>query len=145
MDERKLTELMQRRIERDLEAALFGGGTSTTQTESTTLTADSLKASMAEWDKLIRNMARSAITFVVDLAHEGPMIVYATPNDGLRYEMSWVQANEAHQHWPMKLDRILSEHCAEFVPLLAGFGEWAPKHLPMPPYEVPPETESGID
>lgn len=87
------------------------------------------------WDKLVRNMRRNQITFVVDRAHLGPILEVPTPHEGKRYEMNPVQASLVHQNWPMRLYCVLSADVAEFVPL-SGLGiDFALKHLPQPPYD----------
>lgn len=125
------------RLQRDLERTLFGGAASNiTPTFESTL---DLRKALPEWEKMLRNARRSQVVFIVDRAHQGPPITHETPNDGTRIELSWPAADAVHQQWPLKLFKVLSVDAAEFVPINSGFGEWAPKHLPQPPYEVPKE------
>src|SRR6476660_9653715 len=44
-----------------------------------------------------------------------------------------------HEHWPLRLSKVLSAEAAEFVPASGLFGEWVPKQLPAPPYELSPD------
>lgn len=128
--EKKLEAAMQRQ----LEAALFGGATTNQQAQDTTL---DLRKLLPEWEKMFRNFRRENVTFMVDLVHPGPAIKYDTPHDGVRFEMSWQQANALHQEWPLRLHKVLSGTAAEFVPVSGIFGEIVPKMLPLPPYEMP--------
>lgn len=116
------------------------GATTTSQSAPEESTLDLAKM-LPEWEKIIRNARREQITFVVDLAHDGPMLKHETPCDGARVEMSWRQANELHQHWPLKLHKVNSPEQAEFVPVSGVFPEFVPRILPMPPYDVPQEIE----
>jgi hypothetical protein len=79
------------------------------------------------------------VAFVADVAHPGPPIRYETPNEGLRVELSWRQASIVHEHWPLRLSKVLSAETAEFVPASGLFGEWVPKQLPAPPHELSPD------
>lgn len=116
------------------------GNMATSQAEPEPSTLD-LSKMLPELEKMIRNARREQITFVVDLAHDGPMLQHETPCDGTRVEMSWRQANELHQHWPLKLHKVLDSTVAEFVPASGLFPEFVPRILPMPPYVMPDETE----
>lgn len=129
-----LRKTMEAQVQREIESALYSG-TISTATESIL----DLKKLLPEWEKMARNMRRTQITFVVDLAHPGPPISHDTPNDGTRIELSWTQANALHQEWPLKLLKVLSAEAAEFVPVTVG--EFAAKHLPMPPYEMESDDE----
>jgi hypothetical protein len=95
------------------------------------------KTFVANMHKVLRNFRRTQLTFIVDRAHQGAPVRHETPNDGERIELGWLDANRVHQEWPLKLNRVLSEDAAEFVPALVG--EFVPKHLPTPPFDVPPE------
>jgi hypothetical protein len=96
-----------------------------------------LRKLISDWHKILSNARRSQITFVVDRAHQGGPLRHQTPNDGERFELSWLDANRLHQEWPLRLHQVLSEDAAEFVP--APLGEFVPKHLPQPPFEMPAE------
>jgi hypothetical protein len=65
----------------------------------------------------------------------------ATANQlpGLRLRALWRQASIVHEHWPLRLSKVLSAEAAEFVPASGLFGEWVPKQLPAPPYELSPD------
>lgn len=124
-----------------LEAEIFGGTSTTAASEETTLDAAKL---IKSWEQFLRNARRHQVTFVVDLAHPGPPLRLETPHEGVRFEVSWVQANGLHQQWPLKLWKVLSPEAAEFVPVTPGFGEWVPSILPMPPYEMPEEEPAAL-
>ena len=88
------------------------------------------------WDRAVRQFQRAALTVVVEVGHVGPIVVRQTPTEGTFIECSWVQANQIHQQWPLKLSKVLAADTAEFVPLSSAWGEWAPRTLPLPPYEA---------
>jgi hypothetical protein len=92
-------------------------------------------------DQMIRNFRREQITFRVDIAHQGPVLRHETACDGDVIELSWVQANEVHQHWPLKISKVLSPDAAEFVPASNMFPDFVGRILPMPPYEMPEEDD----
>lgn len=139
-NEDSLRKLMLDRIEREMHRAIFGEATTTATTNvATSDGALDARKILEDCDKAIRTARRTQITFIVDRCHQGAIIKHETPNDGTRVEMSWHQANALHQHWPLKLWKVLSEDAAEFVPVSGVFPEFAPKILPMPPFEVPPE------
>lgn len=142
MTSRKATtaERMARELDEQLERALLGNMTSTVpDREESVLTPEKLDVLARDWeDKVIRALRRSQITIIVDLAHQGPVLRYVTPNDGTVYEMNHRAAQEVHQEWPLRLHQVLSEERAEFVP--AGmFDTFVPKVLPPPPYDLPEE------
>lgn len=125
-------------VDRELmKGILYGGQTnSVAQPEPKPLNVERM---IEEWDKTLRNLRRTQITFVVDAGHEGPILKHETPTDGARVEMSWRQANELHQHWPLRLSQVNSPEQAEFVPASGVFPEFVPRILPMPPYDMPSE------
>jgi len=92
---------------------------------------------------LMIQACRSSVTFVIDLAHEGPMVGYRTETEGQVFEMSYMQAMQVHLHWPLKPHKILSEERAEFVPA-TQFDRFVPMVLPPPPYEVPPDEKDDF-
>lgn len=79
---------------------------------------------------------QSRVTFVVDLAHDGPMIGYRTETEGQVFELSWWQAQGVHEKWPLKMSKVRSPECAEFMPATV-FDRFVPKVLDMPPYDMP--------
>ena len=83
---------------------------------------------------------QSRVTFVVDLAHDGPMLGYRTATEGQIFELSWMQAQHLHGHWPLKLVKVLSAEKAEFAPA-TPFDQFVPKVLDMPPYELPEQPD----
>jgi len=99
---------------------------------------------ITQMERLMRNFRRTAITFAVDLAHPGPMLRRETPCDGTIIECSWVQANEVHKRWPLKLIKVISRDVADFVPVTPMFGEEFAANLPSPPYELPEERAHGL-
>lgn len=135
MSEDRIGNAIEAMMRRDIERAFMGNCTNTNTVPSeSTLDAKTFVANM---DKVLRNFRRTQLTFIVDRAHQGAPIRHQTPNDGERIELGWLDANRVHQEWPLKLHKVLSEDAAEFVPALVG--EFVPKHLPIPPFEVPPE------
>lgn len=138
----RIAQAVRDQLSRQIDDMLLGGlQTSCVPTPENTLTTEKLRAMVEDVEKLVRNARRSQITVVVDLAHEGPILLYTTPSDGDRFEMSWHQANELHKHWPIKLHKVNSPEQAEFVFAYGVFPEWMPRHLPMPPYEMPPDED----
>lgn len=125
-----IADMISQRIEREF----FGGAVTNTVAPPSTL---DVRKWLPEMQKMLRNFERSKVTFVVDRVHQGPILKHETPNEGSRFEMSWMDANRVHQEWPLKLWKVLSEDAAEFVPITAG--EYTPKILPAPPFDVPPE------
>jgi hypothetical protein len=132
-DEDRIGKAIEAMMQREIERAFTDSTQTSTTTQPTTLDA---KTFIANMDKVLRNFRRTQLTFVVDRAHQGPPVRHDTPNDGERIELGWLEANRVHQEWPLKLHRVLSEDAAEFVPALVG--EFVPKHLPQPPFDVPP-------
>jgi hypothetical protein len=131
----KLTKAIQDMLRREIEKAFFGGiQTSTTATTESVL---DVRKFVSDMNKMLRNFRRTQITFIVDRAHQGPPVRHQTPNDGERIELSWMEANRVHREWPLKLYKVVSEDAAEFVPCTVG--EFVPKILEQPPYDVPPE------
>lgn len=125
----------------DTELNLMFGYTSTAQTsEDNTLTAEKISGLVDEWGKLIRNARRNDITFVVEGAHQGPILRHRDPVSGEFFEMSWEQAQALHRQWPIVFVKARDEWTAEFRP--ACFADtFVPKALPRPPYDVPEEPE----
>ena len=124
-------------VQRDLERAIFGDPAATAnQLPGLRLRAQDV---IAECNRQLRFARRARVAFVVDMAHPGSPIRYETPNEGLRVELSWRQASIVHEHWPLRLSKVLSAEAAEFVPASGLFGEWAPKQLPAPPYQLSPD------
>jgi formate-dependent nitrite reductase cytochrome c552 subunit len=135
MSEDRIGKAIEAMMRRKIEGAFMGETTnSNVAPAETVLDAKTFTANM---DKILRNFRRTQLTFIVDRAHQGGPIRHETPNDGERVELSWMDANRVHQEWPLKLHKVLSEDAAEFVPALVG--EFVPKHLCQPPYDVPPE------
>jgi hypothetical protein len=134
-DEDRIGKAIEAMMRREIDSAFFG--TSTTNTAPAAESVLDAKTFIANMDKVLRNFRRTQLTFVVDRAHQGAPIRHDTPNDGERIELSWLDANRVHQEWPLKLRKVLSEDAAEFVPALVG--EFVPKHLQQPPFEVPAE------
>jgi hypothetical protein len=112
--------------------------TNTTQASETTIDWPKM---LRELEQTLRNLRRTNITFVVDIAHPGPPIRHETPNDGTRIELSWLQANEIHQHWPLKLVKIVAPGAGEYVPITPFGYEIVPKILPQP-FEDQPDEET---
>jgi len=134
-EEDRIGRAIEAMMRRETENAFFGGRTNTNAAPSEGVL--DAKTFVANMDKVLRNFRRTQLTFIVDGAHQGAPIRHETPNDGERIELGWLDANRVHQEWPLKLHKVLSEDAAEFVPALVG--EFVPKHLPIPPFDVPPE------
>lgn len=129
---------MAEQLEREIMSSLTAN---TAPQEPTTLNVEKFLEDCRKWELAAK---RNQIIFVVDLVHPGPPLEVRTAGEGIRFEMSWQQANELHKHWPMRLRKVISEHVAEFVPALSFIGEFVPAILPMPPYELPPdESQNG--
>lgn len=138
-DEDRIGRAIEAMMRRDIDNAFMGGGNNTNAAPTESVL--DAKTFIANMDKVLRNFRRTQLTFVVDRAHQGDPIRHNTPNNGERIELNWLDANRVHQEWPLKLHQVLSEDAAEFVPALVG--EFVPKHLPIPPFEVPPEETFG--
>ena len=134
-DEDRIGKAIEAMMRREMDTAFMAGAT-TSNVAASEKPLDA-KTFLADMNKVLRNFRRTQLTFVVDRAHQGAPIKHDTPNDGERIELSWLDANRVHAEWPLKLHNILSEDAAEFVPALVG--EFVPRHLPMPPYDLPPE------
>lgn len=134
-DEDRIGRAIKAMMRRDM-AAAFTGACTNSNAVPTESVLDA-KTFIANMDKILRNFRRTQLTFVMDRAHQGPPVRHETPSDGVRIELSWLDANRVHAEWPLKLHKVLSEDAAEFVPALVG--EFVPRHLPIPPFEVPPE------
>lgn len=133
-DEDRIGKAIEAMMRREVDRAVTGGACTNTTAQPSTLDVKTFTANM---QKVLRNFRRTQLTFVVDRAHQGGPITHATPNDGDRIELSWLDANRVHQEWPLKLHKVLSEDAAEFVPALVG--EFVPKILCQPPFDVQPE------
>ena len=92
------------------------------------------KRTLEEMRKAALRARRSAVTFQVDVAHEGPMLKRETPNDGIIIELSWQQLLQVHNKWPVKLHRVASVTQADFVPA-SHFDKFIPMAPPAPPWE----------
>jgi hypothetical protein len=139
--ERKITDFVREQFAREMDRMCMGaitGSTATVAQEETTLNVAEMLRSC---EQILRNSRREQITFVVDAGHDGPILKHNTPCDGERVEMSWRQAQELHQHWPLKLWKVNSPEQAEFVPVSGIFPEFVPRVLPMPPFEMPQEDQ----
>jgi hypothetical protein len=130
---KKMAEHMDRMFLKAL-----GQTTTFVQPQETTLNA---KDMLRSCEQMLRNFRREQITFVVEFSHQGPIISHDTPCDGKRIEMNFVQAQELHRQWPLKLAKVLTTMSAEFVPASGVFNEFIPSVLPMPPFELPRECE----
>lgn len=134
-DEDRIGKAIQAMMRRETERAFMGNHTNSNAAPAERVL--DAKTFLANMNKVVRNFRRTQLTFIVDRAHQGAPIRHETPNDGERIELGWFDANRVHQEWPLKLHRVLSEDAGEFVPALVG--EFVPKHLPQPPFDVPPE------
>jgi hypothetical protein len=130
----KLDAAIREMLNRETERAFLGDTQTSATANDSVLDVGKFIVSM---DKMLRNFRRAQITFIVDRAHQGPPIRHQTPTDGEQVELSWTDANRVHQEWPLKLHKVISEDAAEFVPAMAG--EFVPKNLCQPPFDVPPE------
>ena len=131
-----IAEKMRAKIDEALLGAIY-----TTQSATpaeTTLRAEDM---IRKCEQIMRNMRRENITFVVDLAHQGPPLMHETPCDGKRIEMNFTQAKALHQQWPIKLHEVLTTTSAEFVPVNGVFPEFVSSVLPLPPFELPRECQ----
>lgn len=90
---------------------------------------------VGDLERELRILRKSQVTIVVDRAHQGDPMIYETPDEGRRVELSWDQANRVHRLTPLRLHRVISEDAAEFVPAIGG--EVTEAGLPTPPYELP--------
>lgn len=133
-DEDRIGKAIEAMMRREIDRTFMGGSTSNAMPSEGVL---DVKTFLKDMNKVLRNFRRTQLTFIVDRAHQGGPIRHDTPNDGGRIELGWLEANRVHQEWPLKLHKVLSEDAAEFVPALVG--EFVPKHLPQPPFDVPPE------
>lgn len=95
---------------------------------------------LRDWPSMMASARRHAVVLEVSALHPGPMIKNASPCDGTRIECSWRQAADVHKFWPLKLARVLSPDVAEFVPVSSVFPEYTTRTLPMPPYDMPPDS-----
>lgn len=130
-----MSQALAEMLQRDIERAFMGGNVTTNALpQGTSLDVRKL---LPELERMLRNFRRTQLVFIVDRAHQGGPLRHVTPNDGERIELSWLDADRLHQEWPLKLHQVLSEDAAEFVPALIG--EFVAKHLPLPPFEMPPE------
>lgn len=134
-DEDRIGKAIEAMMRREIDSAFMGGCTNSSAAPTEGVL--DAKTFIANMDKVLRNFRRTQLTFVVDRAHQGAPIRHDTPNDGERIELRWLDANRVHQEWPLRLHKVLTEDAAEFVPALVG--EFVPKHLPIPPFEVPPD------
>lgn len=134
MTEAEMIKALKAAMSRSVEAA-FTGGTCSNAPAPTALTWETV----AGWTKLARQFRRTDITFEVMVGHAGASLAYDTAADGRVFECSPSQAQAIHEQWPLKLLKVLDEGRAQFAPISAG--EWAPKYLPMPPYDLPPADQ----
>ncbi len=139
---RKIAEAVRATLQQGLEEAFVGLYTSTNCEDAP---APDIKAMLADIERWVRNERRQQVVFVVDEAHEGPMLRHDTPCDGVRIELSYAQASQVHDHWLLKLSRVIDEHTAEFVPASYVFPEPVQSVLPAPPYYVPADDGAGGD
>lgn len=137
-DDDRIREALRRAVGR-MESELF---TSTSSAEpAETLTPDMLKDMLDRFEKMRREFRRNDLTVTVDLSHEGPMVSHKHPTDGTIVECSPAQAQELHQHVPLKLIEVVSEHQARFG-IATQFDGSVPRLLPLPPYEMPEDPSA---
>lgn len=86
----------------------------------------------------LRIIRQAQVTIIVDRAHQGRPMIYDTPDEGRRIELSWDQANRVHQLTPLQLHQVISEDVSEFVPAIGG-EMTSEGGLPAPPYRKPSE------
>lgn len=120
---------------------LFGQITSNSLATETSFDAEKM---LAQWEKDLRNIRRSQVTFVCDVGHEGPILKHETPNDGARIELGWHHLLELHRHHPVQLSKVNSPEQAEFIPASRLFDQFIPRYPEPPPWTVP-EPESYED
>jgi hypothetical protein len=134
----EIAKALVARMEREMMEALFGNSTNNVG-PPTTLDVNKFTE---DCERVLRNMRRTQIIFVVDESHLGPPIMYETPNDGTRVELSWLQARELHKSWPLGIVKILDEHSAEFVPVSSFMQALIPVgELPGPLYDVAEDVQ----
>lgn len=115
--------------------------TTTTAEAAPALTPDRLRDMMRDWSNMAREARRNDVTFVVDLAHEGPITSYRHPTEGEFIECSHGQAQAIHERWPLVFKTAESSERALFRPA-HQFDPFVLKVLPAPPYHMP--EESGL-
>ncbi|TGT90879.1 MULTISPECIES: hypothetical protein [unclassified Mesorhizobium] len=137
--EERIRQQIAAQVETDMYRAIYGVATTSTVTaEEKPFQVGKM---LALWENIIRETRRTQVTFRVDLAHPGSMLKYETTDEGTVIEMSFVQAQQLHQKWPMRLHKILDTNSAEFTPV-TPFDVFVPTILPMPPFVMQQETET---
>ena len=132
--ERRIREQVSDANQHRLEAMAWGAMAMATNVEPTPQKPLTMR-DMNEAVNKCRVMMKDRITFRAFSGHEGPVLKVDGP-DGQIFELSFQQAQEIHQKWPMKLVEIVDEHTADFSPLIGWFNEFAPMVLPLPPFDV---------
>lgn len=131
----KIAKAAMDSLRQQIDDALYSAAyTASAEDEQPPADVRSMLENIERW---VRNEKRTSIVFVVDEAHEGLMLKIETPCDGVRVELSPTQAQQVHEHWPLKLTRVIDRHTAEFVPASFIFPEPVMSLLPTPPYYVP--------
>ncbi len=131
---------IRRRVAARMEAALdlmsmeaFGlAPSSQEQSPETTLNVNDM---LDQMQKFVREARRNQIIFRVDMAHQGDMIKHENPTEGTTIELNFVQAQQLHRECPIRLHKVVDEHCANFVPA-TQFDWFVPTIIPHPPFDV---------
>lgn len=129
---RQATQAMSRRLEADIDRAFYVAVTTTTVGPEKPLNVNEM---LRQCERLMREARRNQVVFRADFAHTGPMLKIETPNDGSVVELSFIQAQQVHKHWPLKLHKVLDTYTAEFVPA-SPMDRFVLAVLPLPPFEM---------
>lgn len=105
--------------------------------------ARKLQTLVGDLERELRVIRQAQVTIVVDRAHQGKPMSYQTPDEGRRFEMTWEQANRVHQLTPLRLHQVISEDAAEFVPAIGNDIDAVTAPLPMPPFALPRDFDTG--
>ncbi|TIX43802.1 MAG: hypothetical protein E5V40_01805 [Mesorhizobium sp.] len=136
--EERILQSISERLEADLLKSIYGPLLTTNVVPQENVL--NVTEMVREWEQMLRAFRRDQVTFRADAAHCGPMLKMETPNDGSVIELSFMQAQQIHDQWPLKLHKIVDAYTAEFVPA-TGFDRVVPMRLPKPPFQIEEKQE----